>query len=95
MAVMTTACSDSDFLEETPKDSISPANFYKSADDAEAAVNGAYTALQDNAYYSRYWVTSSAHAAEARLRPARDRTPAPAPRPARARRGPRRGRAVS
>ena len=76
MVVMTTACSD--FLDEIPKDSISPANFYKSADDAEAAVNGAYTALQDNAYYSRYWVTSSAHAADGsftRLGTTSDRRP--------------------
>ena len=62
VVVLTTACSD--FLEEIPRDSISPANFYKSAVDAEAAVNGAYAALQDVGYYSRYWVTSSTHASD-------------------------------
>lgn len=62
IVVLITGCSD--FLEEIPRDSISPANFYKNAGDAEAAVNGAYAALQDNGYYSRYWITASAHASD-------------------------------
>lgn len=64
------------FLEEIPKSSISPANFYKTSDDALAAVNGAYAALQDNGYYSRYWVTSSTHASDgsySRIAPTGDR----------------------
>ncbi|MCB0564246.1 MAG: RagB/SusD family nutrient uptake outer membrane protein [Phaeodactylibacter sp.] len=57
IVVLATACSD--FLDEIPKDSISPANFYNNADDAIVAVNGAYAALNVNDYYSRYWMTSS------------------------------------
>lgn len=62
MLVAATACSD--FLDEVPKSAISPANFYNNADDAVVAVNGAYSAMNVNDYYSRYWVTSSAHAAD-------------------------------
>ena len=62
IAIVTPGCSD--FLEEVPRDSISPANFYQSADDALAAVNGAYAALHHIGYYSRYWVTSSTHASD-------------------------------
>ncbi len=47
------------FLDEVPRDSISPANFYNNAEDAIVAVNGAYAALNVNDYYSRYWMTSS------------------------------------
>jgi len=62
VAVFATACED--YLDEVPKDSISPVNFYKTGQDAEAAVNGAYAALRVNDYYSRYWVTSSTHASD-------------------------------
>ncbi len=60
--VFSTACDD--FLEEVPKSSISPANFYKTQDDALAAVNAAYSALQPDGYYGRYWITSSVHAGD-------------------------------
>jgi hypothetical protein len=56
--IVTPACDD--FLEEVPKDSVSPVNFYQTAEDAVVAVNGAYAALNVNDYYSRYWITSSA-----------------------------------
>ncbi len=62
IAILATSCSD--FLEEVPKDAISPANFYNNENDAIAAINGAYAALQDNGYYSRYWVNSSVHASD-------------------------------
>ncbi len=56
-----TACEG--FLEEVPKDSVSPANFYKNADDAEVALAGAYAALNNgNGYYNRYWMNASTHA---------------------------------
>ena len=58
--IVGTSCDN--YLEEVPKSSISPANFYKTEDDALSSINGAYAALQDNAYYSRYYVTSSEHA---------------------------------
>lgn len=35
-----------DVLDETPRDFISPANFYKTAGDAVAAIDGAYSAVQ-------------------------------------------------
>lgn len=76
LAVLATACSD--FLDEIPKDSISPANFYNNAEDAIVAVNGAYAALNVNDYYSRYWMTSSALASDncfTRLSNTSDRAP--------------------
>ncbi|WP_020529320.1 RagB/SusD family nutrient uptake outer membrane protein [Flexithrix dorotheae] len=63
-AIVFSGTSCSDFLEEVPRDSVSPVNFYKTAEDAVVAVNGAYAALNVNDYYSRYWYTSSAHAAD-------------------------------
>ncbi len=74
MLVWGTACNN--YLEEIPKDSISPVNFYQTEDDALAAVNGAYSALQDLGYYSRYWYTSSTHASDgsySRIAPTGDR----------------------
>ncbi|MDX1768185.1 MAG: RagB/SusD family nutrient uptake outer membrane protein [Arenibacter troitsensis] len=62
IAILAGACSD--YLDEIPKDSISPVNFYQTAQDAESAVNGAYAALRVNDYYSRYWMTSSALASD-------------------------------
>lgn len=51
------------FLEEVPKDSVSPANFYKNADDAEVALAGAYSGLASGVgYYGRYWMNASTHA---------------------------------
>ncbi|MBM1105832.1 RagB/SusD family nutrient uptake outer membrane protein [Aurantibacter crassamenti] len=62
LATVFTGCED--YLEEIPKDSISPVNFYQSEEDAVAAVNGAYAALRVNDYYSRYWITSSTLASD-------------------------------
>lgn len=45
------ACSD--FLEEVPKSIASPENFYQTANHAEAAVVGAYNALQRNGVYGQ------------------------------------------
>lgn len=41
-----------DFLDETPKDFLSPANFYNTSNDAVAAVNAVYDRL---GYYSNMW----------------------------------------
>lgn len=76
IAALTTACSD--FLDEVPKDAISPANFYNNAEDAIVAVNGAYAALNVNDYYSRYWMTASTLAGDGcftRLSSTSDRAP--------------------
>ncbi|MBV6642991.1 MAG: RagB/SusD family nutrient uptake outer membrane protein [Cyclobacteriaceae bacterium] len=47
--VSVTSC---DFLDETPKDFLSPANFYETEDDAIAAVNAVYDQL---GYYGNMW----------------------------------------
>lgn len=68
------ACDE--FLVEVPKDAVSPDQFYQTEADARAAVNGAYAALQDLGYYSRYWYTSSTHASDgsySRISPGGDR----------------------
>ena len=59
LAAGASACNDEKFLTEVPYDFISPENFYRTADDAVAAVSGAYaSALHstgDN-YYGRNFV---------------------------------------
>ncbi len=62
IAIITAGCAG--FLDEVPKNSISPVNFYKTGQDAISAVNGAYAALRVNDYYSRYWMTSSSLASD-------------------------------
>ncbi len=53
------ACNDNAFLTEQPFDFVGPQNFYHSAGDALAAVNGAYASLENaasggvNNYYGR------------------------------------------
>jgi hypothetical protein len=53
------ACNDKAFLTEQPFDFVGPTNFYQSAGDALAAVNGAYASLENaapggaNNYYGR------------------------------------------
>src|SRR3954468_21833079 len=51
-----TACNDDAFLTEVPTDFVAPANFYRNAGDAVAAVNAVYAAFiagtGDN-YYGR------------------------------------------
>jgi hypothetical protein len=50
-------------LEEDPRDSVAPVNFYKNANDAEVALAGAYAGLSNgNGYYNRYWMNASTHA---------------------------------
>ncbi len=46
---------ESGFLDETPYDFLSPANFYKTKDDALAAVTAAYSRLKDGGYYQLYY----------------------------------------
>src|SRR5215207_6012878 len=53
------ACSDKEFLTEVPYDFVGPTNFYRTAGDALAALNGAYASLENGAtggsdnYYGR------------------------------------------
>ena len=42
-----------DFLEEDPKDIISPSNFFNSESDARAALTGVYAILKNNAIYGQ------------------------------------------
>lgn len=53
LALATVFSSCQDFLEEVPKSQASPENYYKTADHAEAAVIGAYNALQRNGVYGQ------------------------------------------
>lgn len=56
-AIATAGCSKT-FLEKAPPDSVNTANFYKTADDAIAAVNAAYQPLQRPKLYNlRMWTT--------------------------------------
>lgn len=74
VALAAAACDD--MLVEVPRDTISPVNFYQTADDAITAVNGAYAAFQDNGYYSRYYPMASTRASDntaSRLGPRGDR----------------------
>ncbi len=61
------ACNDKQFLTEQPFDFIGPANFYKNAGDALAAVNGVYAdfinSTGDN-YYGRNFVMLVEHPTE-------------------------------
>lgn len=52
------ACQE--FLEEDPKSQLSPTNYYKTADHAEAAVVGAYNALQRSGVFGniQYFLTT-------------------------------------
>ncbi|MCU4157871.1 RagB/SusD family nutrient uptake outer membrane protein [Carboxylicivirga sp. A043] len=51
LTAMLSSCQD--FLDEVPKTEASPENFYKTAEHAEAAVVGAYNALQRNGVYGQ------------------------------------------
>ena len=56
VAVSFTACSD--FLIKSPEDAISSSTFYKTEDDANSAINGAYQPLQwAKLYNMRMWTT--------------------------------------
>ncbi len=56
-AIIVTGCSKS-FLEKAPLDSINTSNYYKTADDAVAAINAAYQPLQRPKLYNlRMWAT--------------------------------------
>lgn len=53
LQLMFSGCED--LLTENPKDFIAPQNFYKTVDDAEKAINGAYEAAQiGTGHYSRH-----------------------------------------
>lgn len=56
-ALVSGACTKS-FLEKAPLDSVNTSNFYKTADDAVAAINAAYQPLQRPKLYNlRMWAT--------------------------------------
>jgi hypothetical protein len=56
-AIVVSGCSKS-FLEKAPLDSVNTSNFYKTADDATAAINAAYQPLQRPKLYNlRMWTT--------------------------------------
>lgn len=46
----------SDFLEQNPQTDLSENDFYKTADDITSAVNGAYSALQEDNIYGNWYV---------------------------------------
>ncbi len=48
------SCSN-DFLELTPVSDASSENFFQSASDFEVAVNGIYSAYQEQGYYGDFW----------------------------------------
>ncbi len=60
-------CNDKAFLTEVPYDFVSPVNFYKTAGDAQAAINGVYAdfinSTGDN-YYGRNFVMLVEHPTE-------------------------------
>lgn len=57
VSAMVAGCSKS-FLEKAPLDSVNTANYYKTADDAVAAINAAYQPLQRPKLYNlRMWAT--------------------------------------
>lgn len=53
LALALTSCDS--LLEEDPEDQIAPTNFYQSAEDAQAAIEGAYSVFLDNGYYFQSW----------------------------------------
>ena len=56
LVALLSACSD--FLDKAPEDSINTSNFFKTEEDAIAAVNGAYQPLQwPKLYNIRMWTT--------------------------------------
>lgn len=56
-SIVAGGCSKS-FLEKAPLDSVNTSNFYKTADDAKAAINAAYQPLQRPKLYNlRMWAT--------------------------------------
>ena len=65
------ACNDKEFLTEVPYDFVGPTNFYRTAGDALAALNGAYASLENSAtggsdnYYGRNLVMLVEYPAEA------------------------------
>ncbi|SHJ62404.1 RagB/SusD family nutrient uptake outer membrane protein [Pseudozobellia thermophila] len=59
MAVCFASCEDT--LEEVPKDFVSKANFYKNADDAEAAIAGAYAGMQNDFFGITNYLMTELH----------------------------------
>lgn len=70
-SVALSACNDKAFLTEKPFDFVGPSNFYQTAGDAIAAVNGAYASLENaaaggvNNYYGRNFPMLVEHMGEA------------------------------
>lgn len=60
LALLIASCDS--FLEESPQDRISPSNFYETRSDAIAAVDAAYSQLQEyGSYFALFWyITGSA-----------------------------------
>src|SRR5919205_795079 len=54
ITLTTTACDDKAFLTEQPLDFVGPANFYRNADDALAAVNGVYAGFVNTSSTNYY-----------------------------------------
>lgn len=46
----------SDFLNQSPQNSLSENDYYKTADDFKSAVNGVYSTLQENDLYGNWYV---------------------------------------
>lgn len=65
----TTGCGD--LLTETPEDFIGPENFYRTATDAIAAVNGAYAGLSESGqgFKNQLWLAMDAGSDDARVGP--------------------------
>ena len=51
-SVMLSACTDMDLV---PESNLSPENFFKSEEDANAALYGTYAAFMDNDIYNQFW----------------------------------------
>lgn len=51
-SVMMSSCTDMDLI---PESNLSPENFFKSEEDATAAVYGTYSIFTDNDIYNQFW----------------------------------------
>ena len=51
-SVMMNSCTDMNLI---PESNLSPENFFKSEEDATAAVYGTYSVFTDNDIYNQFW----------------------------------------
>ena len=51
-SLMMSSCTDMDLI---PESNLSPENFFKSEEDATAAVYGTYSVFTDNDIYNQFW----------------------------------------